>query len=49
MTKFENLDGYNTNKFVTENHVLIKGIGTFYKTKEIAKKEFFSNNCVEFI
>lgn len=46
MTKFENLDGYNTNKFVTENHVFIKGIGTFYKTKDIAKIEFNSNNCV---
>jgi len=46
MTTFENLKEYNTNKFVAENHVFIEGVGTFYKTKEIAENEFDSTNCV---
>ena len=46
MTTFENLKGYNTNKFVKENHVFIEGFGTFYKTIEIAKNQFNSKNCV---
>ena len=46
MTTFENLKQYNTNKFVKENHIFIEGEGTFYKTIEIAKKEFDSRNCV---
>jgi hypothetical protein len=38
MTEFKNLAGYNSNKFVKENHVFIKGKGTFYETKELASK-----------
>ena len=38
MKAFEELTGYNTNKFVKENHVFIKGNGTYYKTEELALK-----------
>jgi len=38
MTIFETLTGHNTNKFVKENHVFIQGEGTFYETKELARK-----------
>ena len=34
----ENLTGYNTNKFVKEEHVFIEGKGTFYFSEEIARK-----------
>ena len=38
MKAFKELTGYNSNKFVKENHVFIKGAGTFYETKELADK-----------
>jgi len=38
MITFKNLKGYNSNKFVKENHVFIKGKGTFYETKKLASK-----------
>mgnify|MGYP003402506466 CR=1 FL=1 len=38
MKAFNELTGYNTNKFVKENHVFIQGEGTFYETKELAIK-----------
>lgn len=36
MKKFNELTGYNKNKFVKEEHVFIPGIGTCHETKEKA-------------
>ena len=33
----KNLTGYNSNKFVKENHVFVKGEGTFYLTEKEAR------------
>lgn len=38
MKKFNELTGYNSNKFVKENHVFVQGEGTFYETEELARK-----------
>jgi len=38
MKAFNELTGYNKNKFVKENHVFIEGEGCFYETKELAIK-----------
>ena len=38
MKKFNELTGYNDNKFVKVNHVFIDGEGSFYETKEIARE-----------
>lgn len=38
MKAFNELTGYNSNKFVKENHVFIKGEGTFYETEDLARK-----------
>jgi len=38
MTTIENLQGYNSNKFIKENHFFIDGVGTFYESEEIAIK-----------
>jgi hypothetical protein len=38
MKAFNELEGYNKNKFVKENHVFIEGEGCFYETKELALK-----------
>jgi len=37
MKTFKDLTGYNTNKFVKENHVFIEGQGTFFETIELAE------------
>lgn len=38
MKTFEQLTGYNENIFVKNDHVFIENVGTFYKTKQIAKE-----------
>ena len=35
-TPFQNLTGYNSNKFVKVDHVFIPGEGSFYETRELA-------------
>ena len=38
MKAFNELTGYNENKFVKTNHVFIKGEGCFYETIEAARQ-----------
>lgn len=38
MKAFNELTGYNKNKFVKVSHVFIEGKGSFYETIELAKQ-----------
>ena len=38
-TNKENITGYNANKFVKSEHVFIEGNGSFFFSKEAAKRD----------